>query len=85
MRKTVSFVELKMSAEHKVSRHAGEVIADGQATVFPRIIAGGDFFLFSHQKGAIIRGKAIIRGRRLFQIFLTGGRALNSLFYYTKQ
>ena len=26
--------------------------------VFPRIIAGGDFF--SYQKGAIIRGKAII-------------------------
>ena len=31
----------------------------------------GRLFLFSHQKGAIIRG------RRLFQIFLTGGRALN--------
>ena len=43
----------------------------------------GRLFLFSHQKGAIIRGKAIIRGRRLFQIFLTGGRALNILFYYT--
>ena len=39
-------------------------------------------FLFLHQKGAIIRGKAIIRGRRLFQIFLTEGRALNILFYY---
>ena len=26
----------------------------------------GRLFLFSHQKGAIIRGKAIIRGRRLF-------------------
>ena len=37
----------------------------------------GRLFLFSHQKGAIIRG------RRLFQIFLTGGRALNMLFYYT--
>ena len=34
----------------------------------------GRLFLFSHQKGAIIRGKAIIRGRRLFQIFLTEGR-----------
>ena len=33
----------------------------------------GRLFLFSHQKGAIIRGKAINRGRRLFQIFLTGG------------
>ena len=32
--------------------------------------------------GAIIRGKAIIRGRRLIQIFLTEGRALNNLFYY---
>ena len=27
-------------------------------------------FLFSHKKGATIRGKAIIRGRRLFQILL---------------
>ena len=43
----------------------------------------GRLFLFSHQKGVIIRGKAIIRGRRLFPIFLTGGRALNILFYYT--
>ena len=43
----------------------------------------GRLFLFWHQKGAIIRGKAIIRGRRLFQIFLTGGRALSILFYYT--
>ena len=34
-------------------------------TVFPRL------FLFSHQKGAIIRG------RRLFQILFTGSRALN--------
>ena len=40
-------------------------------------------FFFSHQKGAIIRGKAIIRGGRLFQIFLTGGPTLNILFYYT--
>ena len=41
----------------------------------------GRLFLSSHQKGAIIRGKAIIQGRRLFQIFLTEGRALNILFY----
>ena len=45
----------------------------------------GRLFLFSHQKGAIIQGKVIIRGRRLFQIFLTGGRVLNILLYYTKQ
>ena len=42
----------------------------------------GRLFLFQHQKGAIIRGKAIIRGRRLFQILLTGSRALNILLYY---
>ena len=24
-------------------------------TVFPRIMAGGDYFFFSHQEGAIIR------------------------------
>ena len=28
-------------------------------TVFPRIIAGGDYFFFSHQKGAIIRGRRL--------------------------
>ena len=28
---------------------------------------------------------AIIQLWQLFQIFLTGGRALNILFYYTKQ
>ena len=33
----------------------------------------GRLFLFSHQKGAIVRGKAIIRGRRLFQIFRSKG------------
>ena len=54
----------------------------GWDTVFPQIIAGGDFFFFA-PKGAIIRGKAIIQGGRLFQIFLTGGPALNILFYYT--
>ena len=32
---------------------------------------GGVFFLFLHQKGAIIQR------RRLFQVFLTGGCALN--------
>ena len=34
------------------------------------------FFLFWHQKGEIIRG------RRLFQVLFTGGRALNILFYF---
>ena len=42
----------------------------------------GRLFLFSQQKGAIIRGKAIIQGRRLFQIiFLTRGHALNILLF----
>ena len=43
----------------------------------------GRLFLFSYQKVMIIQGKAIIRRRRLFQIFLTRGHALNILFYYT--
>ena len=51
-------------------------------TVFPQIIAMGNFFFFSHKKGAIIRGKAIIRRGRLFQILLTGSHALNLLSYY---
>ena len=38
--------------------------------------SGGRLFLFLHKKGVIIRG------RRLFQIFLTGSRALNILFYF---
>ena len=37
---------------------------------------------FSLKKGAIIQGKANIRGRRLFRLSLTGSRALNFLFYY---
>ena len=44
---------------------------------------GGQLFLLVHQMGVIIQGKAIIRGRRLFQkLLLTGSRALNILFYY---
>ena len=31
----------------------------------------GQLFLFSHQKGTIILGKAIIRGRQLFQIIIS--------------
>ena len=50
-------------------------------TVFPQIIAVGDFF-FLLKKRAIIRGKAIIRRGRLFQILLTGSHALNLLSYY---
>ena len=42
----------------------------------------GRLFLFPHKKGAIIRGKAIIWGRWLFLILLTGSRALNILFYH---
>ena len=38
--------------------------------IFPRTIAGGVFF-FPHQKRVIIRAKAIIPGRRLFQILLS--------------
>ena len=38
--------------------------------------SGGRLFLFLHKKGVIIRG------RRLFQILLTGSRALNILFYF---
>ena len=46
-------------------------------TVFPRIIAGSDDYFFFPQKGV-----DYLRGR-LFQILLTGGRALNILFYYS--
>ena len=46
-------------------------------TVFPRIIAGSDYFFFRTKRGRLFEG------RRLFEIFLTEGRALNILFYYT--
>ena len=42
----------------------------------------GRLFLFSFQKGAVIRGKAIIQGRRLFQMMLTKSCALIIFFYY---
>ena len=64
--------------------------AEGHASIATRAT-----FLFIHRcssnnsrghslfPGAIIpREKTIIRGRRLFQILLTGSRALNILFYY---
>ena len=38
----------------------------------------GRLFLFSHKKGAIFRG------RRLFEILLTGSRALNILLYFPR-
>ena len=42
----------------------------------------GRLFLFLFQKGAVIRGKVIIQGRRLFQMILTNSRALIIFFYY---
>ena len=48
-----------------------------QSSVFPRVISGGGYYFFSHKKGAFIRG------RRLFQILLTGSHALNILCYYS--
>ena len=52
-------------------------------SVFPSITAGGNIILFSNQKGAVIQGKVIVRGRRFFQILLTGSHALYILFYYS--
>ena len=43
-------------------------------TVFPRIIARGDYFFFRIERGRLLES------RRLFQIFLKGGRALNIYF-----
>ena len=40
------------------------------------------FTTYAQKNGVIIRGKAIIRLRLLFQILLTGRRALNILFYF---
>ena len=48
----------------KISSHSlykGKVfLLDKIDTVLPRIIARGDYSFFSHRKGAIMRGKAII-------------------------
>ena len=42
----------------------------------------GPLVIFPHKMEAIIQGKVIIGGRRLFQILLTGSHALNIFFYY---
>ena len=52
-------------------------------SVFPSIIARDNIILFSNQKGAVIQEKVIVRGRRFFQILLTGSHALYILFYYS--
>ena len=44
-------------------------------TVFPRIIVGSDDYFFPTKSSRLFEGG-------LFQKFLTGGRALNILFYY---
>ena len=49
-------------------------------TVFPQIIGGGDFF-FAQKGGNYSREGNYLQGR-LFQILLTGSRALNLLSYY---
>ena len=61
-----------------------------RTTVFPRIIAGAIISIFAPKGGDYsMEGdysrEAIIQRRLLFQIFLTGGRALNILFSYTEQ
>ena len=45
--------------------------------VFPRIIAGGDYFFFRRKR------RRLFEGRRLFQILLTGSRALNICFIFS--
>ena len=52
-------------------RNQIRTIVDFASTVFPRKITEGDYFYFRTK-----RGRSVILGRRLFQIFLTGGRSL---------
>ena len=42
----------------------------------------GRLLFFRTKRGRLFAVKANIRGRRLFQILLTGSRNLNILFYY---
>ena len=51
-----------------------------KSTVFPRIIAGGDYFFFRIKRGQLFQGRRLLV--LLFQILLTGSRTLNVLFYY---
>ena len=52
-------------------------------TVFPRVITGGDYWLFaSKESDYSLEGNNIILRRWLFQIFLTGSSALNILLYF---
>ena len=59
-----------------LSYHFFKIMSLTWNTVFPRIIAGGDYFFVSSKKGAIIWR------RRLFKILLIGSRALNILLYF---
>ena len=48
---------------------------DMKVPYFSRIIAGGDYFFFRTKRGRSFEG------RRLFQIVVTGSRALNIYFF----
>ena len=45
-------------------------------TVFPRIIAAGDYIFLRAKRGHLFKR------RRLFEILLSGSRVLNILFYF---
>ena len=51
-------------------------------TVFPRIIARGDYFFFRPKRGRLFEGRWLFEGGDYFQILFTGSRALNILFYF---
>ena len=51
-------------------------------TVFPRIIARGDYFFFRPKRGRLFEGRWLFEGVDYFQILFTGSRALNILFYF---
>ena len=63
--------------------HYFETWTSSVIRLFPRIMAEGSYYFFHTKKGAIIRGKVIIQGRRLFQILLTGSLTVDILFYYS--
>ena len=51
-------------------------------TVFPRMIAGGDYIFFRSKRGRSFEERRLFEGGNYFKFLLTGSRVLNILFYF---
>ena len=69
-----STVSLSSNVRQPFQCRINIVNQDMKVPYFSRIIAGGDYFFFRTKRGRLFEG------RRLFQIVVTGSRALNIFF-----